>query len=120
MSKRIQQQSNSNPLATISAKQIAAWSAGIFGLVVACSCLGVLGQRIFRQEFLGERTRLIHLCKRNPSSNPAVCAEVLVSRTRNAHGTGRGQTIAGTLTKPTFNLSNDADADLRPPPDLEQ
>jgi hypothetical protein len=116
MSENIKQQSNTGGLAAFSTKQVVAWSAGISGMVVLLICLGVLGQRAFYREFLGDRTRLIHLCKKNPNSNPAACADLIAART----GTivRKPRALPGTFERPTFSLSNDKDADLKPPPDL--
>jgi hypothetical protein len=116
MSESIKEQSNAGALSALSTKQVVAWSAGISGMVILCVCLGVLGQRVLHQEFLGERTRLIHLCKTNPNSNPGVCADLLAARTGTTNKKVRA--LPGTFAKPTFKLSDDENADLKPPPDL--
>jgi hypothetical protein len=85
-------------------------------MVIVCVSLGVLSQRVFHHRFLGDQTQLVHLCKKNPKTNPDACAELLAARP----GTSSKQVSASrdNIGKPSFTLSDDTDADLKPPPDL--
>lgn len=87
-----------------------------FLLILGFVSIGVALQHLYRQEFIGEKTKLIHLCKNNPKQNPQACAELLEART----GAPRKKTFAlpGGIPSAKFRLSTDKDADLKPPPDM--
>lgn len=103
-------------LASYSTKQIITWTAAISATILLFIITGMALQRFFRQEFIGEKTKLIHQCKKDPSVRPTECAELLAVRTGAPQKKVRA--LPGSMQKPTFGLSNDKDADLRPPPDL--
>lgn len=85
-------------------------------MVLMFILIGMAFQRFFRHDFIGEKTKLIHLCKKDPAARPTECAELLAARAGSPPQKVRA--LPGSMKKPTFGLSNDKDADLRPPPDL--
>jgi hypothetical protein len=102
-------------LASYSTKQIITWTVAISGMILLFILIGMAFQRFLRHEFIGEKTKLIHICKKDPSARPAECAELLAARAGSAPR--KVLALPGSMKKPTFGLSSDKDADLRPPPD---
>jgi hypothetical protein len=94
------------------AQSLTAISAIAFGVI----SVTFIFQRFLHREFLGEGTRLVQLCKRDPQANPRACQGILSSRIEVSNK--RAQSLSGTLESARFNLSNTQDADLIPPPDL--
>jgi hypothetical protein len=93
-------------------KSITAVSAIALGVV----SFTVIFQRFLHREFIGDRTRLVHLCKNDPQANPRACSEILSSRSEAVKR--REKSLAGALESARFNLADTQDADLIPPPDL--
>jgi hypothetical protein len=116
MSESIKENRSSFSLESYTTRQIITWTAAISTMVLVFIIIGVIFQRFFHREFIGERTKLIHLCKKDPSVRPTECAELLAVRTGSPPKKIR--TLPGSLKKPAFRLSTDENADLQPPPDL--
>jgi len=116
MAGSLKEPSAAHKVAPNSTREIIVTGAWAFVLILSFVSIGVALQHLFRQDFIGEQTKLIHLCKKNPKLNPQACAELLEVRT----GAPRKKNLAlpGSIPSAKFKLSTDKDADLRPPPDL--
>ena len=103
-------------IAHSSTREIIVTGAWALVLIVSFISVGFGLQHLFRQEFLGEKTKLIQECKKNPKFNPQACAELLEARTTTPPK--KSVALPGSIPSAKFRLSSDKDADLKPPPDM--
>jgi hypothetical protein len=57
--------------------------------IAVIACIGLLFTRLLHRDFLGQQTRLIHECKKNPAVNPELCAPILEARAVDVHPSPR-------------------------------
>jgi len=86
---------------------------GLVTLVITalCALAGIYAKRYLDREFLGEQTRAIEQCRRNPQGSPELCKRLL-----NERGEIERSTYSATMRgpqQPPFVIS-DKDADLTP------
>ncbi len=79
------------------------WSVSV--LVVGGLTLTILAGAAFHFEFIGEQTKLIHLCKQNPSVNPTECERLL--EVRRSVNPEQKEEWPGALKSRAFNLADD-------------
>lgn len=82
------------------------WAAATLATITVCVGAGMLFQRYLHREFLGEETKLIHLCKQNPTLKKPECEELLARRSSKSP---KQQVLAHPIPAAQFQLSTDSD-----------
>ena len=97
----------------LDSRQGLVWGITTLLVVLACASVGAYMKEYMERDFIGQRTRLLYECRKNPKVKREPCEKLLIDRgelsqPRNAN------TLRGPQ-KPPF-LLYESDADLTPAP----